>query len=203
MVIPGPRAGLIPGSGEYDVRTTELTPRGTYELLVSPTVEGVFYINVFGRDVASPEGTYQITARLEDYYLSDLTPRTAGNAGEITVSLSGLGFVDGMQVALNRVGSLAISADQVTYVSPTTLWAHFDLNGAVVGAYDVQVTWPDTTVKALLGAFTITSGIGPVLEAHLEVPAIIRNLTPSVLWVEYSNTGDADLLDDPADVRPP
>jgi RHS repeat-associated protein/uncharacterized repeat protein (TIGR01451 family) len=187
------RSRDLPATGQYDLRTTTPTARGTYELLISPTTQGIYYISVFGRDIASPAGSYRITARLVEHYLSDITPRTAGNAGEITISLSGLGFSEGMQVALYQTGNSAAIADQVTFVSPKTLWAHFDLVGAAAGIYDLRVTWPDSTFETLNGAFTVTAGIGPRLEAHIEVPPIIRNLTPSVLWVEYANTGDADL----------
>ncbi|MFO7538973.1 MAG: RHS repeat-associated core domain-containing protein [Chloroflexota bacterium] len=188
------RFGAIPFFGHYDVRTTGPTLRGTYELLISPSQAGNYFFSVFGRDVNPSPGTYQIVVNAVDRHLSDVTPRSGGNAGSITLNLSGLGFVEGMQVELRSAGLPTLAADEVTLASPTSLWAHFDLNGAAPGDYDVVAVWPGGGEKTLTNAFTITVGVGPCLEATIEAPSTVRLNRPYVLWLEYGNTGDANML---------
>lgn len=56
------------------------------------------------------------------------------------------------------------------------------------------MVWPDTSLE-LPRTFTVHAGtIGPRLEAHIEVPPVARYDRPSTLWLEYANTGDADML---------
>ncbi len=187
------RFGGLPIGGRYDQQTLSRTARGTYELLITPTQAGTYYFSVFGADVTAPDGTYQITVRIAARHLSDLNPRSAGNVGGVTLNLSGLGFADGMQVRLGKTGVPTITADSVTVASPTTLWAHFNLSGTAPGLYNVVGVWPGDIEQSITNAFTITTGIGPRLEAQLIVPETVRRGRQTVAWVEYTNTGDADM----------
>jgi RHS repeat-associated protein len=181
-----------PAGGRYDLRTTAPTTRGVYELAIAPTQVGIYYFSVFGAQVAG-QGSYRITARLADRHLSDVQPRSGGNRGGVTVLIQGLGLVEGMGVELRRAGQPSRPADQVTWVSSTSLWAHFDLQGAVPGNWDVALAWPGGEELAMQGVFAVTAGVGPRLEARLDAPEIVRGERENVLWVEYTNTGDADM----------
>ncbi len=185
------RFGSPPLGGQYDFQSLVPTVNGTYELLIAPAQVGTYYFSVFGKNVDSPQGSYQILAQAVTHHLSDITPRTGGNVGSVTTSLTGLGFVEGMVVEL--VGAETMTPDSVTLASATTIWAHFDLEDAVIGVYDVHVTWPDGEEATLPDAFTVVQGVGPILEAEIIVPSIVRRLTQTVAWVEYANTGDTDM----------
>ncbi len=187
------RFGGLPIGGRYDFQTLSRTARGTYELLIVPTQAGTYYFSLFGADVTMPDGAYQITARIAPQHLSDFNPRSAGNKGEVTFNLSGLGFTNGMQVQLRKTGSPTLVADSVTVASPTTLWAHFNLSGTATGRYNVVGVWPGNVETSITNAFTITTGIGPRLEAQLIVPETVRRGRQAVAWVEYTNTGDANM----------
>jgi hypothetical protein len=71
--------------------------------------------------------------------------------------------------------------------------ARFDLQGATPGNYGVTVTWPDASSDSFPAAFAVVPGIGPHLEAELVAPEFIRPDRKYVLWLEYANTGDADM----------
>jgi outer membrane protein assembly factor BamB len=186
--------GEIPpyvGTGDYTTRAT--TPRGRYELLISPTEGGTYYFSLFGYDIESTGGHYTITARYVDQYLSDIAPSSAGNTGAVTITLQGLGFLEGMEVELAGPDLPVLTPAEINVASPTQLLARFDLSDATLGDYDVTVIWPDHTQDSLPGAFEITSGIGPRLEAHLDPPELVRPGRSYTLWLQYQNTGDADL----------
>ena len=177
----------------YDVRAQEKTGRGTYELLIAPTQNGIYYFGVYGRDVSGTGGNYQIVANIFEQYLSDVSPGSAGNAGEITLNLTGLPFTEGMGIELRNAGLPTVTADNVTLASATSLSAHFDLYEAATGVYDVYAVWPGGEEASLTGAFTITPGLGPHLEAAIIAPEFVRPGRNFVLWQEYANTGDADM----------
>ena len=187
------RRSDLPQWTRYDLRAQEKTARGVYELLVSPTQDGTYYFSVYGRDVSDTGGNYQIVVNVVERHLSDISPRSAGNGGEITLNLSGLGFVADMGVELRGVGLPILAADNVTQESPTSIRAHFDLTGATVGVYDVYAIWPGGGEERLEAAFEVTPGIGPRLEVQLLAPDNVRRGRQYVLELEYSNTGDADM----------
>jgi outer membrane protein assembly factor BamB len=183
---------LYAGTGDYTTRSK--TPRGKYELLISPTEAGTYYLSLFGYDIISPGGNYTITTRYADKYLSDISPRSAGNAGTVNIFLKGLGFIQGIQAELGALGLPVLTPENITVSSPTEALARFNLSEATAGLYDVTVIWPDSTQDSLTGAFEITSsGIGPRLEAHLIAPEAVRFGRKSMAWLEYENTGDADM----------
>ena len=102
-------------------------------------------------------GDFQIVVDAVDRYLSDVAPRSAGNVGAVTLNLSGLPFVEGMGVDLRGAGHPTLSAEEVTLVSPTALWARFDLSGVTPDVYDVVAVWPHGGEDQLSGAFEVAS----------------------------------------------
>lgn len=188
------RFGELPFAGQYDLQTQNRTPRGTFELQIEPTRAGTYYVSIFGADVASPQGSFRISARTITRYLSDVNPRSGGNSGTITLNLSGLGFASGMRFELRSTGKPTIASDAVTILSPTTAWAHFALSGAAPGIYNVHAIWQGGAEQNLSNAFTINAGIGPRLDATLLIsPETVRRGTQIIMWVEYGNMGDVDM----------
>ena len=188
------RVSELPLWTHHDVGAEQRTPRGAYELPVATTQAGVYYISVYGRSVSGGGGGYRIAVNPVERHLSDVSPRSAGNAGETTLSLSGVPFAGEMEVELCGVGLPTHTAESVTLVSPTELWARFDLKGATAGVYDVVAIWPGGGEASLPDAFTTTEGSGAHLEAELVTPPFVRPGRSYVLWVEYANTGDADMV---------
>ncbi len=193
-LIPGVDANdlLLTGQlGATTFSTTTLTPNGTYDLLISPTAATPYTLAVYGADVGDNGGAYTLTASYVEHHLSNLSPRVAGNAGEARLEITGLRFSDPMQVALS--GPASINASEVSVGSDSDVLARCDLTGAPTGTYDVTVTWPDMSSETLPGSFEIVPGTGPNLEARLEAPEALRALRRYVVWLEYANTGDADM----------
>jgi len=180
-----------PAGGHLSTRVP--TPRGRYELVIGPTHEGTYFLSLLGFAVDDAGGTYTLRASYVNRYLSDLLTRTAGNGGQVDLSIRGLGFEQGMNVKLEGPGVPSLTAEFVKAGSTADLIARFDLTGTQVGVYDLVVTWPDSYSETLESAFTVTPGIGPRLEVELEAPLAVRAGRKYTAWLEYKNTGDADM----------
>ncbi|MFC2144229.1 PQQ-binding-like beta-propeller repeat protein [Acidobacteriota bacterium] len=182
---------IQPSGGTFSTKTT--TVRGGYEVLITPTQTGTYYLAVLGTEVDEEGGTYEIVARYVEAYLSDLLPRAAGNGGLASLSIKGLRFEPGMAVELSGPGLSSLNPDRVDLISSTELTALFDLEDVPTGIYDLDVTWPGGHSERLEGSFTVTPGIGPRLEVELEAPAAVRIGRKYTAWLRYENSGDADM----------
>ena len=125
--------------------------------------------------------------------ISSVNPSTGGNAGQVTVSISGSGFAPGAAVSL-------VTSDLTTLVTGTdtgitasgVLQTTFDLTGLTPsGSLLVQVLNPDGTSATSL--FTVVSGGGPEIQLEIVGPATARvgRETPFVALLR--NTGLNDL----------
>ena len=182
------RFGDLPSLGLYDVRALEPSPDGKYYLSIAPTLDGAYYFSVFDRDVSAQ---FRILARHVDRFLADVSPRSAGNGGRVTLSLRGLGFTEGITVALR--GPETVTSTDVTLLSPTEAWAEFDLTGATPGTYDVYAVWPGGQEEGFAGAFQVTAGTGPDLTVSLDAPEFVRKDRTYGVQISYASVGDADV----------
>ena len=104
--------------------------------------------------------------------LNSVAPTSAANTGSTTITVVGGSFVSGVAVKLSKSGQSDIVATNVVVASPTQLTADVNLSGASLGAWNVVVTYPDTSVVVLSDGFSVTSefllmGIGDsIAEGH-------------------------------------
>ena len=183
----------LPTLAQHDLEGTGPTKRGTHEILIAPAESGTYYLGVFSPDPTSAGEDFRVLAQEKERYLSDVAPDSAGNAGEATLVVRGLSFPEDAEVELRGSGLPTLTPYSVTVASPTTIWARFDLNGATLGRYDLAVEWPGDGEEVLSEAFEITVGIGPKLTVELEGPEAVRTGRNYVFWLQYANTGDADM----------
>jgi len=186
--------GTLPDWIHFDQRVQSTASDGKYYIPIVNSLGGQLYLSIYGHEVPPIGEPYTIVVHPVGQTLVDVTPHSAGNAGQVTLELFGLPFVDGLQIQLRQIGQPPITADQVTLESPTHLRAHFDLQGMSIGSYDVVTHWPAGGEASLPGAFTITPGVGYHLEDRLVVPSPVRPGREYNLTLEYANTGDADML---------
>jgi len=182
------RWGAQPTQGLADFRALAPTARGDTVLLIPQSQADALYIGVYGAEAAA----FTLRASYHARYLADVTPRRAGNAGETTFTLHGLGFAPGMAVGLCQGGVERIAAATVTVASPQVASARFPLAGATPGLYDLCATWESET-HTLPGAVTLTAGGGPELQVNFAVPGQHRPNRPYSALLTYTNAGDSDL----------
>ena len=188
------RAASLPNLASYDGKSTDLTVRNTYDLILSPSQDATYYFSIFNRSLLQPTTDVIVQARIVEQYLSDIAPKTAGNKGETRLSLTGIGFAtEGMRVELRQPGTATIIAQEVAHLSSKALAAQFDFIDKPVGLYDIWLFWPNGDSEMISDAFEVTEGVGPILEASLDVRDVYRPNRSYTGWIEYTNVGDADL----------
>jgi len=182
-----------PTLGFSDYQALETTAAGSYQLLIPNTQAGKYYIGVYGATVAGAQANFTIRAQFKDRHLADVTPRSAGNAGNVTLSISGLGFEDsGMQAGLYQYDT-EMADGTITVQDSTAIAATFNLSGTNIGTYDLRLTWSDTETAELKSAFVISSGVGALLQSELSIPSAQRPNRQYVAQIRYQNVGDSDM----------
>lgn len=168
--------------------------RPDQEIAVSNTKSGFYYVLVRGGTV--PEGTanYTVTGRIPAFSIRKVSPDKAGNAGEITLEISGAKFKKGIAADLTGPGGRLIPAKKIFYVNGVSAYATFDLRGVATGLYDLRLINPDNSNAVAVGVLNVVEGKGPNLLARLILPSAVRPSRNFTVWIEYANLGDADLI---------
>jgi len=131
-------------------------------------------------------------------------PNRGGNAGSLITSISGSGFVEGVEVRLKRTGQADIigsptAIDEAGFALSTS----FDFNGKATGAWDVVVTNPGGPPTTLVNGFTIEQARAPQLWSEIVGRSAIRAGTPAEYAVFFGNRGNVDAADVPLTISIP
>jgi hypothetical protein len=114
-----------------------------------------------------------------------------GNAGSLTLNVTGAGFTPGTAVTL-RDGGSTIATASVEFINSYHLLATFNLSGAPLGVYDLHAS-DGANQDSLADAFTVVEGVGPLLAAELVMQPVTRSNIPFRASVVFENVGDANL----------
>lgn len=185
------RYDAVPDRGHYDVAFS--TPfAADHEIVVPSTQAGDYYVLVRGDNLPGGPSPYTVANRLLEFEIRSITPDQAGNAGSVTALIEG-GRLSADTVARLVAGDTVIEGTTWPETTPTQMFVTFDLSGALPDHYDVEIEKPDEAPIALPAAFEVVEGSGPSLEVHLLAPSTLRTNRPYIVYIEYGNTGDADL----------
>ena len=183
-----------PTLGFSDYQALEKTVDGSYQLLIPNAQAGKYYIGVYGDSVTGAQADFSIKAQFKDRHLADLNPRSAGNAGDATLQLSGLGFeTSGMTAALYQNGVEKVTANSLSYQTSSALAATFNLSGTAAGTYDLRLIWSDNHTEELKSAVVITNGVGAQLQSDLIIPPFHRPDRQYAAQIRYQNAGDSNM----------
>lgn len=126
--------------------------------------------------------------------ISRVLPASGGNAGDVTLRVSGAGFQAGAVCALAGGGQTLAPTQSVVSADGGTVDCTFALTGAATGSYDLRVLQPDGSSVTRAAAFTVGVGTGSDVTVDVLGRPTIRTGTPAVFDVVVSNRGDADAL---------
>jgi PKD repeat protein len=160
----------------------------THPLHTYPTV-GDYQVRLIATNACNSD---TITKLIAVSGLKNITTNRGGNGGAVTVTVSGAGFLPGMQLYLSKSGQATINGDTLVVVNGGTLRTTFNLNGKATGLYDVVAFFPGGKRDTLHGGFTIEQAVAPQLSVRLTGPGVLRIGFNQVYTVSMSNSGNTD-----------
>jgi hypothetical protein len=158
-------------------------------LAVPATLSGNYYILVHNQ--AGPPGGFSLSASLSGLALMGSSPATVGNAGQATLNVHGLDLSPATTFTLSGAGA-PITGTTSPESSSTLAYVTFNLSGVAAGNYDLKAMNSDGTTTTLSKAVQVTVGGGPNLVATTVRDSTVRADRASVMYVQYTNTGNDD-----------
>jgi RHS repeat-associated protein len=162
------------------------------QIKLSGARAGSYYVLVHGQGAAANQ-PFTLTADTLDFGISSISTNHGSNRGQATFAIDGAKFTPDAQVKLIAPDGTDRIATKVWWKDSAELWATFDLQGLAADQYDVQVAENGKT-SVLQDAFTVNTGALGQVETRLIVPNAARPQQPVTVTVEYTNTGDTDVL---------
>ncbi|MEI7900625.1 MAG: chitobiase/beta-hexosaminidase C-terminal domain-containing protein, partial [bacterium] len=182
----------LPSVYEYDHFAQAFVSVLHAEVPLSANTAGKCYVLVFAPWLSAGEIAATVRATFADFHISKVSPSRAGNAGDATLKVEGLGFTpDTIPVLVGLTHS--ITGQVSMYRNSTLMHATFNLRGVAAETYDLRVEKRGSIPATTEDALTVAVGIGPVLTSRLVAPSAIRPGREYTLYIEYANTGDADM----------
>ncbi|MEM6364871.1 MAG: CARDB domain-containing protein, partial [Planctomycetota bacterium] len=199
------RQGGLPTFEQNDQRS--FNPFATInEIVVLDNAESTFVL-IKGRSAASNGTSFNASVSEVEFQLQRTNITSGSNSGSTTVSLFGFPFSPDTKASLIAEDGSEIAAVNVQLISGSQINATFNLVGADLGVYDIQIT-DDGETSTLEDAFSVVEGIEGGLESTLTAPDKIRSGRRADISVDFVNAGNSNapakiqfLLVEQADIR--
>jgi hypothetical protein len=133
-------------------------------------------------------------------------PPKGGNAGQVTVKISGGGFAEGTTAKLARDATEIVGLN-TQILDNDGMNTTFDLTGATLGLWNLIVTFPDTTQLTCQDCFTVEQGGEAKLWVEIVGQYQMRVGREETYSIVYGNSGNVDspqatiLISVPSSVR--
>ena len=177
----------LPSTYDANFQSSLTGPNPT--LAVPATLGGDYYILVHNQSGAP--GAFSLAASVAGLTLLQSSPSSVGNAGQATLSVSGLDLGPDTTFTLIGTGG-PITGTTSPESSSTLAYVTFDLSSVAAGTYDLKAANSDGTTAALSGAVRVTARGGPDLVATIVGDTTVRVGHTSVVYLQYANTGNDD-----------
>jgi RHS repeat-associated protein len=183
--------GYMPSREHFDVRQTEWHAADTTAVLAGTNGQ-TYYVLAYAASLGAPDAAFALQAQAIEFSLSAVSPTACGR-GRVTFKLQGGKLAEDMQYDLVGPGRTAYPAVAVFPVNSATIHPTFDLTGAALGTYTVQVTSQGVT-HALPGAIGVED-TGPGWVAFdIVAPSATRPDWTFPVVVNYANRGSTDVV---------
>ncbi|MHC4718061.1 MAG: CARDB domain-containing protein, partial [Planctomycetota bacterium] len=180
---------MVPTRLQYDAQSP--ADRADQSVFIADTQAGTYLVMVYGIGVPDAPGDFTIVASLKDFGIRDVTPDSGGNAGSVTVSISGYRLTPNTTAALDD-GAGTVIPGTVVLVNTAELLTTFDLLGAPAGAYDVILSDPASPDAMLDDGFNVFDGGQADLQVRVDAPTYLRQGRPGRFLVTVENAGNLD-----------
>jgi len=187
------RYGDVPSRNQFDFGFTEaFSP--DQKLVVPTTKAGTYYVLAYGQNVTEAAPSFSVDAKLLDFEISSVSTHTGGNAGKVTVQISGAKFDNRTILTLkDKKTGKEIATSRVDLLDSMKLYATFDLRGANVGDYDVVAKNAKNQVSTLQNNFAVVAGGKGNLVTKIIAPSATRPDTVIPITIQFTNSGNNDL----------
>ncbi|WP_461042274.1 CARDB domain-containing protein [Spirosoma harenae] len=185
--------------------------KANQQIIIPALQAGTYYLMALGTNTSSASQPITLLANIIPFRISTVDANKGGNTGLVTIKLTGAKFESGMTVTL--IGSQTYTATNVYFSDPSKLFATFNLAGAVLGNYTVNVTKAGGVSAQLPNSFTIISGTPGGVDGALQLftctiqnigfdenidlvivhPAVARRNAVFKMSVTYTNGGNVDI----------
>jgi CARDB len=186
--------GTVPTVNIYEA-AGQVPLTANQQLLIPELRAGTYYILATGN---KPNGTMQpitLQAKIIYFQVSAVQVNKGGNSGMVTVKINGAKFDPACTARLIK-GNNIISAVRMFYVNSTELYASFNLQGAALGLYDVNIKKQNGDSASLANGFEIIPGSGGGIAGSGSA-----NFTCNIQNIGFENNLDTDVLH-PESTRP-
>lgn len=172
--------------------------------ITSPGVFSNFAINIFRADAIGFDPSGDLYAaqvagtvwKLTNLAVAPLqiSPIHGGNAGTVTVRITGPGLKSGSVVALTGSGG-SINGTDTSLLGPGILSTTFNLTGFNAGLQNVTITNPNGPSLLLPDGFTVEQGGAAQVSVDIIGLDRIRTGYSQPFYISYANQGDTDIYD--------
>jgi Carboxypeptidase regulatory-like domain/CARDB/Domain of unknown function (DUF4214)/Polysaccharide lyase family 4, domain II len=192
--------GIFPGPNGAD-ETTQGNFAPSQSLVISPTQQGTYYIDVHSQYGTAASTGFRLTATTPGFRLSGVSPATLG-AGPVTLAVSGAGLTPDTTYILAGAGA-PVDGTLAEFVSGSLAYVTFDLTGHAAGTYSLKAI-PSSGAASTLGpAVTVTPASVGGIDLAISGPGAVRLGATYSVVVTYTNTGDTDAPAPLIDVNKP
>jgi hypothetical protein len=145
---------------------------------VPGTQAGTYYLLAYADTLASQPTPFTLLAELLPFALTGVTPNHGGNAGNVTLRLTGSGITSNSTAKLVYLGSNAVPVEVVPIrtrrVNMGEMFATFDLNGAIPAIADVVLVGDAGQSNTSQSAFHIEVGQPENIQLRVFGPTGLR-----------------------------
>lgn len=144
--------GYIPSASHYDYAGS--VPLSGNQQITIPSDSGTVYLKAVG----NANEMVDFKAQILPFQIASVVASHGGNAGNITIKLTGSLFTpDVISALISTATSDTIFASSVYFANSTSVFATFNLQGAATGLYDVLLKKGTGTSTKLAASFTVES----------------------------------------------
>ena len=154
---------------------------------------GTYYVLAQSLAGAAASAAYTLTATQSSALAITSIPATpSGNGGNATVEIDGTNFAPNATATLT-LGGATITATSIQYVSASQIFAVFNLTGAAVGNYTLQVQQGGESATASAPFQVVAATTGNPLVYSLDAPSLVRAGRSGVVDVTVTNVSNNDV----------
>ena len=154
---------------------------------------GTYYILAFSVSGAAATAGYTITAtQTAAVSIAAISPYSGGNAGNVTIEIDGTNFTPEATASLT-LGTTILNASSMDFVNASQMFATFNLTGAAVGFYSLNVQQGAQSATAP-STFQVVAANAPSLNVDLSVPQFVRSGRTGTIVVTYTNKSANDIV---------